>query len=138
MGDWYTIGAFLGAGLGLGVILAGLLAASRRGLVIALVLAVALTVPFSLAFGSWAVPLADAIGAVVGVLSGSIVVQGALRRGGTRLGVAGFMLGVGLLIVLASAIPLVGYVLVVAIPLLAGRVRRQQPTRFAGLRTLDK
>jgi hypothetical protein len=137
VGDWYTIGVFLGSGLGIGVILAGLLAGTTRGLVIAVLIAVALSLAFTSGFG-WDRALASAIGAIVGVVSGSIVVQGALRRGGTRLGIAGFMLGAGLILILLSAIPAVGYVLVVAIPLFAARVRGRQPTRFAGLRTLDK
>jgi hypothetical protein len=137
VGDWYTIGVLLGGGVGLGVILAGLLAVSTRGLVIAIVIGLALSGLLTLGFG-WEESVAAAIGAVVGAVSGSVVVQGALRRGGTRLGVGGFMGLAGLMIMLLSGIPLVGYVLAVVVPLFAARVRGQQPTRFAGLRALDK
>ena len=137
MGDWYTIGAFLGGGIGVGLVLAGLLASSTRGLVVALVLAVAVTAPFVLGFG-WLEVAAAVLGAIVGVLAGWVVVQGALRRGGTRLGVAGFMATGGLLLLLVSAIPLVGYAIGVAVPAYAARIRSRQPTKYAGLRTLDK
>ncbi len=137
MGDWYTIGVLLGGGVGIGLVLAGLLASSTKGLVVALVLAVGLTVPFVLGFG-WMEAVAAAIGAVVGVVAGSIVVQGALRRGGTRLGIAGFMATGGLLLLLLAAIPAVGYAIAVAVPVYAARLRGRQPTRYAGLRTLDK
>ena len=137
MGGWYTIGAVLGGGVGLGVLLAGLFGPTTRGLVAALVVGIALTTPFVLGFESEAVAAA-AIGAVVGVLSGHVVVQGALRRGGTRPGVAGFMAVGGLLLVLVSAVPAVGYLVAVGVPLYAARIRVRQPARFAGLRSLDK
>ena len=137
MGDWYTIGAFLGAGIAVGLVLAGLLASSTRGLVIALVLAVAVTAPFVVGF-DWIEVVAAVVGAVLGVLSGWVVVQGALRRGGTRPGVAGFMAAGGLVLFLLAAIPLLGYAIAVAVPAYAGRIRSRQPTKYAGLRTLDK
>jgi hypothetical protein len=86
----------------------------------------------------WEEVVAAVIGAVVGVVSGWIVVQGALRRGGTRLGVAGFMAAGGVLVMLLAAIPIAGYAIAVAVPLYALRIRTRQPKRFAGLRTLDK
>ena len=127
----------LGGGVGLGVLLAGLFGPTTRGLVAALVVGIALTTPFLLGFEAEAVAAA-AIGAVVGVLSGHVVVQGALRRGGTRPGVAGFMAVGGLLLVLVSAVPAVGYLVAVGVPLYAARIRVRQPARFAGLRSLDK
>jgi hypothetical protein len=137
VGDWYTIGVLLGGGIGLGLVLAGLLAASTRGLVAALVLAVGLSGAVGLRF-DWIEGGAAVLGAVVGVLAGWIVVQGALRRGGTRLGVAGFMAGGGILLMLLAAIPAVGYAIAVAVPVYAARLRGRQSTRYAGLRTLDK
>jgi hypothetical protein len=137
VGSWYTIGVTLGGSVGLGVILAGLFGASTKGLLAALAVGVAITVPFVLNFET-AAAVANVIGIVVGVLSGYVVVQGALRRGGTRLGVAGFMATGGLLLMLAAAIPVVGYAIAVAVPVYAGRIRTRQPKRFAGLRTLDR
>jgi hypothetical protein len=137
VGDWYTIGVLLGGGIGIGLVLAGLLASTTRGLVVALVLAVGLTAALGLNFG-WIEVGAAVIGAVVGVVAGWIVVQGALRRGGTRLGVAGLMAAGGVLVMLLSAIPAVGYAIAVAVPIYAARLRGRQPTRYAGLRTLDK
>lgn len=137
VGSWYTIGAMLGSSVGLGVLLAGLFGASRVGLVAALVVGLAITVPFVLGF-ELAASVAAVVGVVVGVCSGHVVVQGALRRGGTRLGVAGFMAVGGLLLMLVSAIPVVGYLVAVGVPVYAARIRGRQPTRFAGLRSLDK
>lgn len=137
MGSWYTIGVLLGGGVGLGVLLAGLFGSSTKGLVAALVVGVAVTVPFVLGFEP-AEAAAAVVGAVVGVLSGHVVVQGALRRGGTRPGVAGFMAVGGLVLMLASAVPVVGYLVAVGVPVYAARLRSQRPTRFAGLRSLDK
>jgi hypothetical protein len=137
VGDWYTVGVLLGSGVGIGVILAGLLGVSTRGVVVAALIAAAGGAALTLGVGR-AEALAAGIAGIIGVVAGAIVVQGALRRGGTRLGVAGFMGVAGLLLMLLSGIPGVGYVLVVAVPLYAARIRNRQPTRFAGLRTLDK
>jgi hypothetical protein len=137
VGTWYTVGVLLGASVGIGLVLAGLLASTMRGLVVALALAVALTVPFMLAFG-WLEAVVAVLGAIVGVLCGRVLVQGALRRGGTRLGVAGLMAAGGVLLALVAAIPLVGYAIGVAVPSYAARIRNRRPARFAGLRTLDK
>ena len=53
-------------------------------------------------------------------------------------GVAGYMALAGLGLIALSYVPLLGYVEVVAIALLAARVRRRDTKRFAGLRTLAK
>ncbi len=137
MGSWYTIGATLGASVGLGVLLAGLFGPTRKGLVGALAIGIALTVAFGLGLAT-AVLIACTIGVAVGVLSGYVVVQGALRRGGTRLGVAGFMTIGGLLLMLVAGIPAAGYLVAVGVPLYAARIRLRQPARFAGLRSLGK
>jgi hypothetical protein len=137
VGTWYAIGAFLGGGIGVGLAVAGLLATSTRGLVLALVVAVALSGALAVGFG-WPEVVAAGLGAVIGVVAGWVVVQGALRRGGTRLGVAGFMAAGGLLVLLLAAIPVVGYAIALGVPAYAGRIRTRQPKRFAGLRTLDK
>ncbi len=137
MGAWYTIGVALGSGIGLGVIASGLLAVSTRGLVVAALLAAAVSVAVTIAF-DWMYVVAGVAGAIVGAVSASVVVRGALRRGGTRLGVAGYMALAGVVLILLAAVPIVGYVELVAIPLLAVRMRGREPERHAGLRTLAK
>jgi hypothetical protein len=102
-----------------------------------MLVAAAVSVAFAFAVEP-AYTLAALAGAVVGAASASIAVRGALRRGGTRLGVAGYMALAGVLLILLGAVPLVGYVEVVALPLLAIRVRAREPERHAGLRTLAK
>jgi hypothetical protein len=47
--------------------------------------------------------------------------------------------GVAALVVAALAfVPLVGYLETLALPLLAARMRRRQPERYAGLRSLAR
>jgi hypothetical protein len=82
--------------------------------------------------------IAGAVGGVLGALSAAAVVVGALRRGATRFGVGAYVGAVGILVCLLALVPLAGYVLAVALPLLATRMRGRQAARFAGLRTLAK
>jgi hypothetical protein len=82
--------------------------------------------------------IAGGIGGFLGALAAAAVVHGALRRGGTRLGIAAYVGVLGLVTCLLALIPAVGYVEAVAIPLLAARMRGRQAARFAGLRTLAK
>ena len=68
-----------------------------------------------------------------------IVVAGALRRGGTRGGLA-------LIVAAVAAGPgrsrlrpaVAGYLVAVALPILALRLRRTQADRYAGLRSLAR
>jgi hypothetical protein len=137
VGAWYTIGVVLGSGVGLGVIASGLLAVSTRGLVVAVLLAAVVSAALTISF-EWFYVVAGVAGAVVGSVSAFVVVRGALRRGGTRLGVGGYVALAGIVLMLLALVPLVGYVEVVAIPLLAARMRGREAERFAGLRTLAK
>jgi hypothetical protein len=137
VGSWYTIGLFLGAGLGLGVILSGLLGVNAVGAGIAAVAGAAVGAGLAWTFGT-PETIAGAVGGLVGALSAAVVVRGALARGATRMGLAAYLGAVGLLLVLLAAVPLVGYVAVVALPALALRMRGRQAERFAGLRTLAK
>jgi hypothetical protein len=115
VGSWYTVGLCLGLGLGLSVAITGILGTNVLGI------------------GAAAV-----VGAVLGALSAAAVVVGALRRGATRFGVGAYMGALGVLICLIALIPVAGYVLAVALPILAARMRGRQAARFAGLRTLAK
>jgi len=65
-------------------------------------------------------------------------VAGALRRGGTRGGLA-TLVGLGAVGVAALAfVPGLGYVEALALPVLGLRLRRKTPERYAGLRTLAR
>jgi hypothetical protein len=66
------------------------------------------------------------------------VVAGALRSGGTRLGVAVLVALAGVIVAGIAFIPGVGYALAVAVPLFGHWVSRRRPDRHAGLRILAK
>ena len=72
------------------------------------------------------------------LLGAAQVVGGALRRGGARGGTATLVGGGALLVAAAAWIPVVGYLEALALPVLAARLRRAQPERYAGLRTLAR
>jgi hypothetical protein len=136
--DWYTIGLCLGLGLGFGVILAGLLAANTVGTAAAVVVGTAAGAAVGYAIGDLAETIAGGIGGFVAALAAGVVVQGALRRGATRLGLGAYLGAAGVLILLIAFIPIAGYLAVVVLPTLALRMRGREAARFAGLRTLAK
>ncbi len=138
MGSWYTIGLCLGLGLGIGAALVGILGSNMLGVGVAALAAAAAGAGVGIAIGGAAETIAGGVGGFLGALAAAAVVHGALRRGGTRIGIAAYVGVLGLLICLLALIPLVGYVEAVAIPLLAARMRGRQAARFAGLRTLAK
>lgn len=138
VGSWYTIGLGLGLGLGLGVVLIGILGSNVLGAGVGAILGAAVGAAIGLAIGETAEVIAGAVGGSLGALSAAAVVHGALRRGGTRSGIAAYVGVLGLVVCLLALIPSVGYVEAVAIPLLAARMRGRQAARFAGLRTLAK
>jgi len=138
VGSWYTIGLCLGLGVGLGVVLVGVLGSSLLGVGVGALVGAALGVAVGSAIGGTAEMAAGGLGGFLGALAAAAVVHGALRRGGTRIGIAAYVGVLGLLICLFALIPAVGYVEAVAIPLLAARMRGRQAARFAGLRTLAK
>jgi hypothetical protein len=120
------------------VILSGLLAANAVGTGIAVVVGVAAGGLAGYAIGDTAETIAGLVGGLVGALAAAVVVLGAMRRGATRLGVGTYVGSVGVLILLVSLIPIVGYVVTVVLPALALRMRGRQAARYAGLRTLAK
>jgi hypothetical protein len=138
MGAWYTIGLCLGLGLGIGVVLSGLLGVNGVGVGIAAVLAALAGAGVGMLIGDLAETVAGAIAGVLGALSGATVVRGAMGRGATRIGVAAFVGAGGLLTCLLALVPVVGYALVVALPIGAVRMRGRRAERYAGLRTLAK
>ena len=138
MSAWYTIGLCLGLGLGLGVVLVGILGSNVLGVGVGTIVGVAIGAVVGFAIGGAAETIAGGVGGFLGALAAAAVVHGALRRGGTRIGIAAYVGLLGLLVCVLALIPAVGYVEAVAIPLLAGRMRGRQAARFAGLRTLAK
>jgi hypothetical protein len=138
MGSWYTIGLCLGLGLGLSVAITGVLGTNVLGIGAAAVVGAILGGAIGLLIGETPETIAGAVGGVLGALSAAAVVVGALRRGATRFGVGAYVGAVGILVCLLALVPLAGYVLAVALPLLATRMRGRQAARFAGLRTLAK
>lgn len=138
MADVYWIGVFLGVGLGIGVLLAGLLGASRAGQLVAVAVAGVAGFLVGMMWNGEVMASACAIGGIFGGVATAEIVRGALRRGGARLGTA-LLVGVAALAVAVLAfIPLVGYLEALALPVLAARMRRRQPERYAGLRSLAR
>jgi len=134
MGGWYTIGILAGVGAAFGMLAAGLVV---RFAVAAVVAAAAGAVVGLLVFG-WPEAIAGAVGGVLGSLGTAPVVSGALRRGGTRGGTA-LLVGIAALVAAALAfVPVVGYLEAAALPVLGRRLRRREPERHAGLRTLAR
>lgn len=138
MGSWYTIGLCLGLGLGLSVAITGVLGSNVVGIGVAAIVGAALGGAIGIGIGGTAETIAGAVGGVLGALSAAAVVTGALRRGATRFGVGAYMGALGALLCLVALIPIAGYVLAVALPVLAVRMRGRQAARFAGLRTLAR
>jgi hypothetical protein len=138
VGGWYTIGLCLGLGLGLSVAITGILGTNVLGIGAAAVVGAALGGAIGLLIGDASETIAGAIGGVLGALSAAAVVVGALRRGATRFGVGAYVGALGVLICLVALVPVAGYVLAVALPVLAARMRGRQAARFAGLRSLAK
>jgi hypothetical protein len=138
VGSWYTIGLCLGLGLGLSVAITGILGSNVVGIGAAAVIGAVLGGAIGLGIGETTETTAGAVGGALGAVSAAVAVLGALRRGATRFGVGAYMGALGALICLLALVPLAGYVLAVALPLLAVRMRGRQAARFAGLRSLAK
>jgi hypothetical protein len=138
MGDWYTIGLALGLGIALGTLFAGLLSATPLGRGAAVVLAGVAGALVGTFVDDLAELVAGGAGGVFGAIGAAIIVAGALRRGGTRAGLALIVAAVAMVLAGLAFVPVAGYLEAVALPLLAVRLRRTQADRYAGLRTLAK
>lgn len=147
MGGWYWIGVSVGLGTAAGVLLAGVLTglfgAARWALLVAGALAGAAGAAIGVGIdsiepGGWANVIGGVVGAFAGTLGAAQIVAGALRRGGTRFGVAALValgaIGLGAL----ALVPVVGYLEALALPTLAARLRRRMPDKHAGLRSLAR
>lgn len=140
MGGWYWIGVSAGFGAAAGVLVAGFAA---RVIVAAVVLAAAIGLGLGFAVdawqaGSWGDVVGGAAGGFAGALGATQIVRGALRRGGTAGGTAALVAGAALLAAGLAFVPAVGYLEALALPVLAARLHRRSPERYAGLRTLAK
>lgn len=133
MGSWYWIGVLVGLGVSLGVLSTGLLPRPVAALAAAVV---------GGAIGIGVFGWDEAIGAVVGGVSGGLaaipLVRGALRRGGTRGGLAAIVALGAVGVAAVAFVPVVGYLEAVLLPGLAIRMRAREPERYAGLRTLAR
>ncbi len=146
MGTWYWIGVSAGLGAALGVFVSGLAGFFRKFRGHYLVRAFALLWLGGLAGieihlwrpGGWLDVVAGGVAASLVFLGAVVIVDGAFRRGGTRLGLAVLMTGIALVAAGIAFIPVGGFLEAVTIPALALRLRRTQPERYAGLRTLAK
>ena len=134
MGDWYTIGVSAGLGAAIGVLAAGFF--PRRW--IAPVLAAIVGLGIGLLVENWQEAVAGFVGGFLGGLGATPVVRGALRRGGTRGGTAALVGGAAVVVAALAFIPIVGYLLAVALPAFGLRTRSREPERHAGLRTLAR
>jgi len=138
VGDWYTIGLALGLGIALGTLFAGLLTATPLGRAAAVVLAGATGGLVGTVVDDWAELVAGAAGGVLAAAAAATVVAGALRRGGTRAGLALIVAALAAGLAGLAFVPVAGYLEAVVLPFLAVRLRRTQAERYAGLRTLAK
>jgi hypothetical protein len=144
MGSWYWIGVSAGLGAAVGILIAAAVGAAVRLVLVAAGVAAVLA-GLAVGFGidewqpgGWGDIALAAVGALLGLLGAAQVVGGALRRGGTRAG-TGALVGSAAFGVAALAwIPAAGYVILLALPVLAVRIRRVRPERYAGLRTLAR
>jgi len=144
VGSWYWIGVSAGLGAAAGILIAAAVGAGERAILItAAVVAVGAgaLVGFGIdeyAPGGWEDIVLGAVGALLGLLVASLIVRGARRRGGTRGGTGTLVAGAAFVVAVLAWIPAFGYVIAVALPVLAFRLRRAQPERYAGLRTLAR
>jgi len=134
VGTWYWIGVCAGVGAALGVLVIAILGNLRVALPVTLVAAAAA----GWLLAEWSGAIAGALGGVLGAVGATPTVRGALARGGTRAGTA-FLVGAAALVLAAlSFVPVLGYLLALALPVLGLRARRRAGERHAGLRILAR
>jgi hypothetical protein len=143
VGTWYWIGVSVGIGVAFGVFQAGFWGEGRSSAF--LIPVETLAVGFGLGWlvshweaGMWGDRGGAVAGAALGLIGAVPVVVGALRRGGTRGGTVALLCLAGLALAGLAFVPALGYVEAVVLPALGVLLRRKQPERYAGLRTLAK
>jgi hypothetical protein len=134
MGAWYWIGVCAGLGAALGVLAVAVLGDPRVAVAVALLGAAG--VGWFLA--EWPGAITGAVGAVLGSVGATPTVRGALARGGTRAGTALLVGAAALVLAGLSFVPVLGYLVALALPVLGLRVRRRAGERHAGLRILAR
>jgi hypothetical protein len=134
MGAWYTIGIVVGLGSAFAI----LVAAAMPRLVVAVVAATAGAVALGFLVWDWDEAVGGAVGGVLGGVGAAPVVAGALRRGGTRVGTAAIVAAGAFIAAGLAFVPVLGYLEAAALPVLGLRLRRREPERHAGLRTLAR
>ena len=137
-GGWWTIGIDVGWGAALGVLFAGLLGARRGSAIANAGLAAAAAVAIGFLIWNWPEAVGGVVGALAGAFAAQQIVGGALKRGGTRGGTAVLVAGAAIVVAAIAVAPVAGYVEAALLPLLALRMRRRAPERYAGLRTLAR
>ena len=95
MGSWYWIGVAAGIGTAAGMAIATLVPVGRAGVGLAALLGAGAGLGLGLLVGGWIAAAAGAVGGALGALSTVPVIVAAIRGGGTRLGVAAWILGAG-------------------------------------------
>jgi len=143
VGSWYWIGVSAGLGTAVGVLLAGSLGTGRAQRIAVILLAGAAGAGIGFLIGNWQSGgwedrAAGIAGGLAGALGATQTVSGALRRGGTRIGTAALLGGAALVLAALSWVPVLGYVIAVALIVLVPLLRRARPERYAGLRTLAR
>jgi hypothetical protein len=138
MRDVYWVGVFLGIGVGIGVALTGVFGGTRLRFALAVVLGAAIGAGLGLALAGFEDAIAGGIGGVLGAAGARQLVSGTVRRGGTRGATAMLTLLAGLVLALLAFIPVVGFLEGLAVPALGVRLRRREPSRYAGLRSLAR
>jgi hypothetical protein len=133
MGSWYWIGVLAGLGASLGVLCTGLL--PYRVVVVA---AAAIAGGIGVAVFGWDEAIGGLVGGVSGGLGAIPVLRGSLRRGGTRGGLAAIVTLAALALAALAFVPVLGYLEAVVLPAVALRLRAKEPERYAGLRTLAR
>jgi len=134
VGDWYTVGLAVGLGAAVGVLAAGLI--PRRAIAPIVAALVGLGIGFLIE--NWNEALGGFVGGLLGGLGATAIVVGALRRGGTRGGLAIIVTLVAVGVAALAFVPFVGYLEAVVLPALGLRLRAREPERHAGLRTLAR
>jgi len=143
VGSWYWIGVSAGLGAAVGVLLSGFADGGRGSRIGVILLAGAAGAGIGFAIGNWQSGgwgdrAAGIAGGIAGALGATQTVSGALRRGGTRGGTAALLAGAAIVIAGLAWIPAIGYLMAVLLVLLVPLLRRTQPERYAGLRTLAR
>lgn len=140
MGSWYWIGLATGLGVGAGIALGALLPKGRTGAMagIGALVGVGAGIGIGHLVGSWPEAAGGGAGGLLGAASAVPVVAGALRGGGTRVGVAAIVALAGLVVAALGLVPGLGYAEAAAAPLLGLRLRGRSGRRYAGLRILAR